>query len=148
MEDIKTVGVVGAGQMGNGIAHVSALAGYDVILNDVSQDALDKGLATIENNLGRQVARELITIDEMKAAQARIQTSVELVPFAGVDLAIEALFQAADEDSATGLPDFLRGLFPVIATVSADGYHELDDDEIRDRSQTLVDELADRGLPT
>ena len=90
MADIKTVGVVGAGQMGNGIAHVSALAGYDVILNDVSQDALDKGLATIENNLGRQVARELITIDEMKAAQARIQTSVELVPFAGVDLAIEA----------------------------------------------------------
>ncbi|MEO0608141.1 MAG: 3-hydroxybutyryl-CoA dehydrogenase [Pseudomonadota bacterium] len=90
MAEIKTVGVVGAGQMGNGIAHVSALAGYDVIINDVSQDALERGLATIEKNMGRQVARELISLDEMKAAQARISTSVELVPFAKVDLAIEA----------------------------------------------------------
>ena len=47
-----------------------------------------------------------------------------------------------------GLPDFLRGLFPVIATVSAEGYQELDDDDVRTRSQSLVDELADRGLPT
>ena len=94
MTDIKTVGVVGAGQMGNGIAHVSALAGYDVILNDISQDALDKGVATIEKNLGRQVARELITVDEMKATLGRIKTSVELVPFAKVDLAIEAATDA------------------------------------------------------
>ena len=90
MTDIKTVGVVGAGQMGNGIAHVSALAGYDVILNDISQDALEKGVETIEKNLSRQVARELITIDDMKATLGRIKTSVELVPFAKVDLAIEA----------------------------------------------------------
>ena len=65
-----------------------------------------------------------------------------------VDLAIQALYVAADEDSATGLPDFLRGLFPVVATVTADGYSQLDDDELRERSQSLVDELADRGLPT
>ena len=90
MADIKTVGVVGAGQMGNGIAHVCALAGYDVILNDISQDALDSGLGTIATNLGRQVARELITVDEMKAAQGRIRTSTELTPFESVDLAIEA----------------------------------------------------------
>ena len=90
MADIKTIGVVGAGQMGNGIAHVCALAGYDVILNDVSQDALENGLATIEKNMTRQVSREIIKLDDMKAAQARIKTSVELVPFAGVDLAIEA----------------------------------------------------------
>lgn len=90
MADIKTIGVVGAGQMGNGIAHVCALAGYDVILTDVSGDALESGLATIEKNMTRQVSREIISLDDMKAAQARIKTSVELVPFSGVDLAIEA----------------------------------------------------------
>jgi proteasome beta subunit len=67
---------------------------------------------------------------------------------AAVDLAIKSLYMAADEDSATGLPDFLRGLFPVVATVTADGYLELEEEEIRTRSQALVDELVDRGLPT
>ena len=90
MADIKTVGVVGAGQMGNGIAHVCALAGYDVVLNDISQDTLEKGVGTIEKNLSRQVARELITLDEMKAAQARIRTTVSMDPLAEIDLAIEA----------------------------------------------------------
>jgi 3-hydroxybutyryl-CoA dehydrogenase len=90
LADIKTIGVVGAGQMGNGIAHVCALAGYDVILTDVSGDALESGLATIEKNMTRQVSREIISLDDMKAATARIKTSVELVPFSGVDLAIEA----------------------------------------------------------
>ena len=96
MADINTVGVVGAGQMGNGIAHVCALAGYKVILSDISQDALEKGLVTIEKNLGRQVARELISIDEMKAAQARMTTSVGLDAFEGVDLAIEAATENRD----------------------------------------------------
>ena len=90
MAEIKTVGVVGAGQMGNGIAHVCALAGYDVILNDISQDALDAGVTTIEKNLGRQVTRDLISLDEMKAAQARITTTVALDPLGHADLAIEA----------------------------------------------------------
>lgn len=67
---------------------------------------------------------------------------------AAVDLAIKSLYVAADEDSATGLPDFIRGLFPVVATVTADGYHEVDDDDIRDRSQRLVDELVDQGMPS
>lgn len=90
MAEISTVGVVGAGQMGNGIAHVCALAGYDVVLNDISQDALDAGLTTIEKNLGRQLSRELITVDEMQAAQARIKTSTEVNSLEAVDLAIEA----------------------------------------------------------
>ena len=51
--EIKTVGVIGAGQMGNGIAHVMALAGYDVLLNDISADALDKAIAKIDGNLAR-----------------------------------------------------------------------------------------------
>ena len=88
--EIKTIGVVGAGQMGNGIAHVCALAGYDVILNDISQDALDAGVATIEKNLSRQLSRELISMDDMKAAQSRILTTVDVAPLEGVDLAIEA----------------------------------------------------------
>jgi 3-hydroxybutyryl-CoA dehydrogenase len=76
--------------MGNGIAHVCALAGYDVILNDISQDALDAGVTTIGKNLGRQLSRELISVDEMKAAQARIKTSTEVNSLEAVDLAIEA----------------------------------------------------------
>ncbi len=65
-----------------------------------------------------------------------------------INLAIQALYVAADEDSATGLPDFLRGLFPVVATVTTDGYEQLEDDELRERSQALVDELVGRGLPS
>ena len=90
MAEISTIGVVGAGQMGNGIAHVCALAGYDVVLNDISQDALDAGVTTIGKNLGRQLSRELISVDEMKAAQARIKTSTEVNSLEAVDLAIEA----------------------------------------------------------
>ncbi len=90
MADIKTVGVVGAGQMGNGIAHVCALAGYDVALSDISGDALEKGVATIEQNMSRQVARDLITPDDMKAALARIRTSTELSVFEASNLIIEA----------------------------------------------------------
>lgn len=88
--DIKTIGVVGAGQMGNGIAHVCALAGYDVLLNDISQDALDKGLATIEKNMTRQVSRNMISVDEMKAGMGRIHMSTDVSTFGAADLAIEA----------------------------------------------------------
>ena len=62
-----------------------------------------------------------------------------------VDLAIQALYVAADEDSASGLPDFVRNLFPVVSTVTDKGYEQVDDDEIRERSQRLVDELTSRN---
>jgi 3-hydroxybutyryl-CoA dehydrogenase len=87
---IETIGVIGAGQMGNGIAHVCALAGYDVKLNDISDEALGKGLETIEANMARQVARNMISPDAMTAAIKRIKASTGLEPFNGVDLAIEA----------------------------------------------------------
>ena len=67
---------------------------------------------------------------------------------AAVDLAIEALYIAADEDSASGLPDFIRNVFPIVATVTDKGYQQLDDDEVRERSQRLVDELISRNTPT
>ena len=67
--EIKTVGVIGAGQMGNGIAHVFALAGYDVFVNDVSQEALDACQTLITNNIARQVSRGKITVEEQDAAR-------------------------------------------------------------------------------
>jgi 3-hydroxybutyryl-CoA dehydrogenase len=69
-EKRKDVGIVGAGQMGNGIAHVCALAGYDVIMTDISQEALDSAMSLIEKNLGRQVGRGKIT-EDAKSAGAR-----------------------------------------------------------------------------
>lgn len=90
MTEITKIGVVGAGQMGNGIAHVCALAGYDVAISDLSQDALDKAMKTIEHNMVRQVSRELITQDEMTKALGRIRISTDYSQFADADLAIEA----------------------------------------------------------
>src|SRR5215831_9081482 len=65
MTMIKKVGVIGSGQMGNGIAHVAAVAGYDVVLNDVSAERLKSGMATINGNLSRQVAKKVIS-EEVK----------------------------------------------------------------------------------
>ncbi|MEO0917699.1 MAG: 3-hydroxybutyryl-CoA dehydrogenase [Pseudomonadota bacterium] len=88
--DINKVGVIGAGQMGNGIAHVFALAGYNVLLNDVDGDALDKALALIDSNLERQVAREKITEAEKSEALQRISTTLDLAELGPTDLVIEA----------------------------------------------------------
>ena len=88
--DIQTVGIVGAGQMGNGIAHVMALAGYDVMLNDISEEALQKAVATIEKNLDRQVSRDKISQQDKTATIARIRTTRTLTDLGTSDLVIEA----------------------------------------------------------
>ncbi len=88
--DIKSVGVIGAGQMGNGIAHVLALAEYDVMLTDVSQDALDSAMVTIEANLARQAGRGKISDDQLHAALKRISTTLALPELGQTDLVIEA----------------------------------------------------------
>jgi len=90
MVDIKTVGVIGAGQMGSGIAHVCALGGYDVLLHDVSPDRIDQGIAQIEKNMARQVSRGIITDEAMRVAVGRIKPAAELQSIGGTDLAIEA----------------------------------------------------------
>lgn len=90
MAQLRTIGVVGAGQMGNGIAHVCALAGYRVLLNDVAQDAVDAGVENIRVNLDRQCARDLITNQDMQDALSRIDTSLTLEPMGEADLVIEA----------------------------------------------------------
>jgi len=88
--DIKTVGVVGAGQMGNGIAHVFALAGYEVKLNDISADALSRALSQVDKNMARQVSRGKITEEDKSAAMARISTTTTLTDLGPSDLIIEA----------------------------------------------------------
>ncbi len=90
MNQIKSVGVIGAGQMGTGIAHVAALAGYDVLLHDVSQDRIDAGLALIERNMSRQVVRGIIDQDAMDSGLKRVKGAPELQTIGQTDLAIEA----------------------------------------------------------
>jgi 3-hydroxybutyryl-CoA dehydrogenase len=89
MAVIKKVGVIGAGQMGNGIAHVAAVAGFDVVLNDVAGDRLKSGMATINGNLSRQVAKNVITEDVKAKALARIALTESLEGLADCDLVIE-----------------------------------------------------------
>ncbi|MBR1207554.1 MULTISPECIES: 3-hydroxybutyryl-CoA dehydrogenase [unclassified Bradyrhizobium] len=86
---IKKVGVIGSGQMGNGIAHVAALAGFDVVLNDVSADRLKSALATINGNLTRQVAKKAISEGERKQALDRIASAETIDALADCDLVIE-----------------------------------------------------------
>ena len=88
--EIQSVGVVGAGQMGNGIAHVLALAGYDVLLNDIAEESLTNAIGLIDRNLERQVGREKISQDEKNAALKRISTTTVLTDLGKADLIIEA----------------------------------------------------------
>lgn len=88
--DVKTVGIIGAGQMGNGIAHVFALAGYNVVINDVSGENLATAKAVIEGNIGRQVAKGKLTVAQQKDALNRIRTDADITHLGPCDLIIEA----------------------------------------------------------
>ena len=88
--EIRSVGIVGAGQMGNGIAHVFAMAGYDVLLNDVNPEMLGKAIATIDKNMERQVSRGKLAAEDKAAAMARIKTTAVLADLGPLDLVIEA----------------------------------------------------------
>src|SRR5215469_3103086 len=87
---IRKIGIVGAGQMGNGIAHVCALAGFHVLLNDVAPDRISQGLATISGNLARQVSRQRITDEQRQAAIKRISPANTLDELGDCDLVIES----------------------------------------------------------
>ncbi len=87
---VQSVGIVGAGQMGNGIAHVFALAGFDVLMNDISQDSLDKAIALIDRNIERQVSRGKVSAEDKADAKARIKTTLKLADLGPLDLIIEA----------------------------------------------------------
>lgn len=90
MTEIKSIGIIGAGQMGSGIAQVSALSGYDVHIYDISEDRIEAGLATITGNLSRQVSKGQITEAEREAAASHLFASKGIEGLAEVDLAIEA----------------------------------------------------------
>ena len=96
MARIAKVGIIGAGQMGGGIAHVAALAGYDVLLHDLSPDRIEAGIATISGNMARQVHSGKLEDGIRSAALGRISPAVELSDLAGADLVIEA---ATEEES-------------------------------------------------
>ena len=90
MGKIGTVGIIGAGQMGGGIAHVGALAGYEVLLYDISKDRIEKGIATVSGNMARQVASGKMAEQDRNAAVGRIRPAEAMQDLAGADLVIEA----------------------------------------------------------
>jgi 3-hydroxybutyryl-CoA dehydrogenase len=92
MSKIRTVGVIGAGQMGNGIAHVSALAGYDVLLSDADPTKIEGAIETIRSNMARQVHRELIAQADADTALKRIKAAA-LPGFGACDLVIESIVE-------------------------------------------------------
>src|ERR1700749_712628 len=94
--DIASVGVIGAGQMGNGIAHVCALAGLPVTIVDIKPDALTKALSLMARNMDRQVNRSIITSDQRDEALARVKTATDYASFADADLVIEAATEKED----------------------------------------------------
>ncbi|HTS01334.1 MAG TPA: 3-hydroxybutyryl-CoA dehydrogenase [Thermoanaerobaculia bacterium] len=91
---LDRIGVVGAGQMGAGIAHVAALAGRGVVLLDVAEDVVRRGLGTIEKNLGRQVEKGKVATEARDAALGRIEAATDLGRFADVDLVVEAVVES------------------------------------------------------
>lgn len=94
--EIKEVGIIGSGQMGNGIAHVCALSGYKVILIDIAQEALDKAMEVINKNLSRQVQKGKITQEDMNSSLNRISTSTDSSTLNSADLIIEAATENLD----------------------------------------------------
>src|ERR1700744_4658126 len=90
MSKIKLVGVIGAGQMGSGIAHVCALAGYDVKLNDLTAERIEGAIRTIRAGLSRQASRGFINPEEVEPALARIYPAEDLAEIGAADIAIEA----------------------------------------------------------
>ena len=87
---MQTIGVIGAGLMGNGIAHVAALAGYDVILSDIDRSRAEAAKATVAKNLGRGVSKGIVTQADADSALARIELTTDNADFADVDMVVEA----------------------------------------------------------
>jgi 3-hydroxybutyryl-CoA dehydrogenase len=96
MKSVQKIIVIGAGQMGSGIAQVAAVAGFDVVLNDIATEYVERGLATISKNLDRDVAKDRLTGAEKSEALKRIKPSVSLADASDVDLAIEAAIENMD----------------------------------------------------
>ena len=96
VEDVKVVGVLGAGTMGNGIAQVCAMAGFEVIMRDIKQEFLDRGMQMIKKSLSKFVEKGKISEDDMNATLSRIKTTLDLKDFENVDVVIEAVVENMD----------------------------------------------------
>ena len=93
---IKTVGIIGAGQMGNGIAHVASVAGFDIRLHDIAEDRINAALATIDGNMARQVAKGAIADEDRRTAMSRIVSAPKLDDLGPCDLVIEAATESEE----------------------------------------------------
>ncbi|MGE7470458.1 3-hydroxybutyryl-CoA dehydrogenase [Bosea sp. NPDC003192] len=93
---IKTVGIIGAGQMGNGIAHVASVAGFDIRLHDIAEDRINAALATIDGNMARQVAKGAIADEDRRTAMSRIVSAPKLEDLGPCDLVIEAATESEE----------------------------------------------------
>jgi 3-hydroxybutyryl-CoA dehydrogenase len=96
MRDIQTIGVIGAGTMGNGIAHVAALRGFKVVLHDIDEGSLQRAIATVTRNLDREVAKSKISPDDKLSALSRIIPNQDAATLATADFVIEAISEALD----------------------------------------------------
>ncbi|WP_336136855.1 3-hydroxyacyl-CoA dehydrogenase family protein [Natronomonas amylolytica] len=95
-EDIETVGVVGAGTMGSGIAQVSAVSGYDVVMRDIEPEFVENGIETIEDSLSKFVGKDEISQEEADAARERIEGTTDLADLADCDIVVEAAIEKMD----------------------------------------------------
>lgn len=109
MKEIERIGIIGAGQMGNGIAHVGALTGFEVILHDVKQEQLDKALLSIQGNMERQIKKGAILAADKDAALARIKYTLKSEDLGAADVVIEA---ATEKENVK--KDILRALCPLL----------------------------------
>ena len=87
---IRTVGIIGAGTMGNGIAQACAVVGIDAVMLDINEAAVQKGIATVSGSLDRLVKKEKMTVEQKAAAMARIKATTQMADMQGVDIVIEA----------------------------------------------------------
>ncbi|RMF16366.1 MAG: 3-hydroxybutyryl-CoA dehydrogenase, partial [Alphaproteobacteria bacterium] len=115
--EIRKVGVIGAGQMGNGIAHVCALAGYDVVMSDVSLERASSAMAVIARNMDRQLHRGRITAEQKEAALSRITPVGDYGPMKDADLVIEAATEK-EEVKAAIFREVCEGLKPTALVAS------------------------------
>jgi len=120
LDDIETVGVVGAGTMGHGIAQVAATAGYEVVMRDVEAAFVDEGLAAIESSLDRLVDREQLTREAADEARERVTGTTELADFAGAEFAVEAVIEEMDvkREVFAELDDLLDERVPLATNTS------------------------------
>ena len=117
MQSIQTVGIIGAGTMGNGIAQACATCGIDVVMVDINQAAVDKGMATISGSLDRLIKKEKLTADQKTAALARIKTSTDNSALVGAQLVIEAATE--NEDLKVKILQHLDTLLPATTLIAS-----------------------------